>query len=399
MSTAGRLPMTKEKATPQQKLPVPLIGKIKIGEKKGENRPGKAIDYFRATGQFEELFNKTYGDKPNKLTIIFPSTEPEICCAQIEEGRDNSGKLCAIYDGATYRLYDKDISTYKQVTEEEYNKAKERGILVNFGYGLRKRTETVKIPHYKTRLALRFVLLELKGVMGAWELSTMANASSIPGIIEVFDNLVQMAGPAFTKIPFDLTVKFHTSNKPGDTTKFPVLSLLPNMGFENTLKLKDFVNAGEEFNHILNDSILDEQSTLQLTSSEHKQLQESNNTKQLPESNNETKTDEKEFSVEKLVAYFAKKSSEYPGAPDKDKLEEAKRSLNVMCSNDTVKVIKVLDFLTGKTSTSDLNKGEVEIILEFIPLVQDGDIWLPARAEAPLQFQLLIDHIYANTVS
>lgn len=391
---AGRLPLTKVKATPQQRLGFPIIGKIKIGEPKGEKRPGKAIDYFRATGQYQDLFNQTYGEKPSKLTILFPHTNPELCCAQVEEGRDNSGKLCAYFNGAEYKLYDNKTATYKIVSEDEYNKAKERGILVDFGYGNNKRTDTVKIPHYKTRLMLRFILIDLKGVVGAWELSTGANASSIPAMIEIFDNMVNTAGDAFTKVPFDLSVQFHTSNKPGDTTKFPVLNLLANIGYENTLKLKEFSQAGQEFNRILNDSILDEQSNLQLTSGEHKQLPASNEVTVVED---DTKTEE--FSVERLVSYFKDKSKSHPEKPINENLEKVKIALNTMCLGDTVKVIKVLDFLTGKTSTSDLNKGEVIAFWQFIPVVQDGDVWFPARDDAPEQFEILIDYIYANTVN
>jgi hypothetical protein len=39
-------------------------------------------------------------------------------------------------------------------------------------------------------------------------------------------------------VVFDLSVVMHRSNKPGDSSRYPVVSLVPNESRENLLKVK-----------------------------------------------------------------------------------------------------------------------------------------------------------------
>ena len=102
-------------------------------------------------------------------------------------------------------------------------------------------------------LTLRFFIVEMKGIMGVWELSTKAVASSIQNIVTNFDEMVRMAGDNINIVPFNLSVKFHISNKPGSESKYPVLSLVPDVSYESGLKLKEFKDAPLELSELLSD--------------------------------------------------------------------------------------------------------------------------------------------------
>jgi len=63
-------------------LSFPEIGQIRKGAKKGDNRPGADLTYFRVEfGDKEqataENFRKVYGDQPNAIRIILPFNETE----------------------------------------------------------------------------------------------------------------------------------------------------------------------------------------------------------------------------------------------------------------------------------------------------------------------------------
>jgi hypothetical protein len=94
-------------------LAFPEIGQIRKGAKKGENRPGADLTYFRV--EFDEQepkaaegFRKVYGDKPAYIRIIFPFNEIERMWDAWYEAY-TAGRMIARSDGEfiTYMLDDK----------------------------------------------------------------------------------------------------------------------------------------------------------------------------------------------------------------------------------------------------------------------------------------------------
>jgi hypothetical protein len=198
---------------PQQRIKLPEVGKIKVGEKhEGENFP-RSLDYFRPTGDYAPLFWEAYGEKPNLL--VFPSNDAHECCYERFELRDGA-KRYAEGDGETFEAWSDKEKAYVTVTKTEYPNIME--MLAN-----KAKSE------WKPRLTLRFMLLKLRHVMGVWSLSSHGEASSIPEIISTWDMVQEKAGRV-AGIPFDLSVSKVTSQKPGSKSSYPVIKLVPNLG-------------------------------------------------------------------------------------------------------------------------------------------------------------------------
>ena len=82
-----------------------------------------------------------------------------------------------------------------------------------------------------------FIVPLVRGVAGVWQFATKGTASTIPQIRETFDGMLLERG--FCKgIIFDLNVQFATTQKPGDRSRFPVVSLVPNESADNVLKVR-----------------------------------------------------------------------------------------------------------------------------------------------------------------
>jgi len=93
-------------------------------------------------------------------------------------------------------------------------------------------------------LTLRFIVPELKGLLGVWEFSTKGKKSSIEHIRNTYDTIKEQAGTV-VNLPFDLVVEKVKSQKPGDTKVFPVVNLIPHITHENMLKIKHFTETNE----------------------------------------------------------------------------------------------------------------------------------------------------------
>ena len=76
-------------------------------------------------------------------------------------------------------------------------------------------------------LTLRFIVPAVRGIVGVWQFSTKGKASSIRNIRESFDGVQMMRGTV-TQTVFDLSVQFAKSNKPGVSSRYPVVSLVAN---------------------------------------------------------------------------------------------------------------------------------------------------------------------------
>lgn len=217
----------------QSRLALPRVGFIKIGFKK-QGRDGReypqSVDYFIPAGKYAPLFTKAYGDKPQTIQIVFPSDDPAQVCNERYEYRDDDGRLLAYGDGELFKAWngkeyqDLSISEYPNLMasiERRYpNKQYERT-----GEG------------WSVILTLNFIIPCVQGIAGVWQFSTKGTASTIPQIRDVFDAVLE--SKQFVKgIIFDLTVQFAKSQKPGDKSRYPVVSLIPNECEENVNKVK-----------------------------------------------------------------------------------------------------------------------------------------------------------------
>lgn len=209
----GRLiPELKQKLAKDRNFAV--IGKIKIGDRGGNNNAPQSLDYFRATGTYADLFDKAIG-KTNKLQIVFPSNNASEVCKETLQFRDKSGNLVCEGDGENWKIWDYNKEKYVNTKDSLEN------IMKDFG-----------TPTYV--LKLTFIILQLKTIFGVWELETKGRESSIPNILNVFDVVVEKAGIHFTNIPFELIVTKHTTNSPYKfKRKYPVLQLICNLSNEN----------------------------------------------------------------------------------------------------------------------------------------------------------------------
>lgn len=183
---------------------LPRAGILHIGRKDG-NVP-VSTDYFVPSGKYAPLFSGEFGAKPQSITIVFPSDEN--VCEERLECRDDQGRLVAHGDGKTFQVWN--------------GKA----------YEVREKSNELRgMGKWKHIVTLRFLIPRISQVLGYWQLTTGGKESSIPNLIGTFDRVREIAGTV-TRIPFDLNVEFATSQKPGSKSRYPVLSLVPNLGQE-----------------------------------------------------------------------------------------------------------------------------------------------------------------------
>ena len=217
---AGRILNNKE----QKRLPFPIVGKIKCGEKNERGLP-RSVDYFIPDGNYAPLFTQAYGEKPNCIQIVFPSDDAELVCREEYVLRDNAGKLVATGDGETFKTWSEKAKKYIVVTTTEQP-------------DLMQMLEKHYKQEWKITLTLVFILPLVRGVMGCWQFQTKGSASTIPQVRDAFDAMLEQNGKAAGVI-FDLSVKIHKSNKPSDTSRYPVVSLVPNESQENLMKVRE----------------------------------------------------------------------------------------------------------------------------------------------------------------
>jgi hypothetical protein len=214
---------------PAQNTRLPLIGKIRCGEKH-TNSAGKqfpvSLDYFIATGTYASKFDEVY-IKPERIPIVFISDDDFQSCYEEWDGRDKEGRRAGFGDGETYWLWN--------YGKGEYTETKDRDAVLAFS-----KQHTVK---WRQVLTINFVIPAIKGVFGVWQLQTGGDKSSINAIRGTFDEMKELAGTV-VNIPFDLCVKRVTSNKPESKSVYPVVSLVPNISAENMETLRAFFEAG-----------------------------------------------------------------------------------------------------------------------------------------------------------
>lgn len=224
---AGRI--LKKAGAETTKLSLPRVGTIKIGYKDERGFP-RSVDYFIPTGKYSSLFTKAYGDKPQTIQIVFPDDDPAKVCNERYEYRDDEGRLLATGDGETFQIWNG--KEYQEVSIEQSP---------NLMKSVEKRHPNKLYQKtgdgWQIILTLNFIIPCVRGIAGVWQFSTKGTASTIPNVRNVFDAMLEMKG--YCKgIIFDLSVQYAKSQKPGDKSRYPVVSLVPNESEENLRTIK-----------------------------------------------------------------------------------------------------------------------------------------------------------------
>lgn len=224
---AGRI--IKKASVEISKLALPRVGMIKIGFKDERGFP-RSVDYFIPTGKYASLFTKAYGEKPQTIQVVFPDDDPAKVCNERYEYRDDEGRLLATGDGENFQIWNG--KEYQEVsTEQSPNLMK--SVEKRHPNKLYQKTG----DGWQIILTLNFIIPCVRGIAGVWQFSTKGNASTIPNVRNVFDAMLEMKG--YCKgIIFDMSVQYAKSQKPGDKSRYPVVSLVPNESEENIRTIK-----------------------------------------------------------------------------------------------------------------------------------------------------------------
>lgn len=204
-------------------LELPEVGRLHIGMKT-VNKFGKeiptSVDYFIPAGKYAELFTRALGEKPQTITIIFPDDDAEKVCNERYVYRDDKGALVARGDGTTFEIWDG--KKYAPYSVENIPDIMEQVAKRN-----PKKTQNENYDGWDIELTLRFIIYAVRDVVGVWQFSTKGQASSIKNIRNSFDGVKAMRGTV-RNTAFDLSVAFAKSNKPGQNSRYPVVSLVAN---------------------------------------------------------------------------------------------------------------------------------------------------------------------------
>lgn len=205
---------------------LPEIGKIKIGEKKTNANNVEyptSLDYFRATGNFANQFTAVYGAKPTKLNIVFISDDlAEVCNERYESWV--KGKRFGWGDGKDFWVWDSNTKSYQSVPAD---------------------SAQVKALKWEMMLTLRFVLLEMRGIIGYWSFTTKALKTTIPSVVKSFDYVRERAGTIIA-FPFTLTVEKRKGFSPEEPKNYPVVSLVGNFSQESIDQVREYLNQGNK---------------------------------------------------------------------------------------------------------------------------------------------------------
>ena len=211
------------------KLVLPRVGTIKIGYKDERGFP-RSVDYFIPTGKYASLFTKAYGEKPQTIQLVFPDDDPAKVCNERYEYRDDEGRLLATGDGENFQIWNG--KEYQEVSIEQSPNLM-RSVEKRHPNKLYQKTG----DGWQIILTLNFIIPYVRGIAGVWQFSTKGTASTIPNVRNVFDAMLEMKG--YCKgIIFDLSVQYAKSQKPGDKSRYPVVSLVPNESEENIRTIK-----------------------------------------------------------------------------------------------------------------------------------------------------------------
>lgn len=204
---------------------LPLIGRVKIGMKHPDKNYPMSLDYFRATGNFANEFHMANGDKPTKLPVCFISDNLEEVCNERYESWVG-GKRWGFGDGTNFTVWNKEAGAgkgaYEQATAD---------------------SPLVKGLKWDLMLTLRFVMLNMPGILGYWEFTTKAKQTTIPSVVKAFDYVRERANTVIA-FPFSLLVEKKTGYNPGEARNYPVVTLVPNFSQESIELVSNYLEAG-----------------------------------------------------------------------------------------------------------------------------------------------------------
>lgn len=178
------------------------------------------------------------------MPILFLSDNVSECCNERYELRSGA-KLLASGDGTTFKVWSTEKEDYIEMSTAQHPT-------------LMASLATKANAEWYSILTLRFLILPLKTVMGVWSFSTKGEASSIPAIVSAFDQVKSMARTV-VGVPFDLTVEMVKSQKPGSTSKFPVVKLVPNMGVEHLQMIGELKEQGRTLHKVLTADLIEKE--------------------------------------------------------------------------------------------------------------------------------------------
>lgn len=217
-----------------RRVVLPRVGFVKVGLKEigrnGKEYP-RSVDYFIPTGKYAGLFTQAYGERPQTIQIVFPDDDPAKVCNEMYEYRDDAGRLIAYGDGETFNVWDG--RQYCQYSTKEHP-----NIMAGVASKHQNRLVRSGGDGWVVTLTMTFIIPMVRGIAGVWQFVTKGSASTIPNIRDTFDAMLQERG--FVKgIIWDMSVRFAVSQKPGNRSCYPVVTIVPNESEGNLRKIKD----------------------------------------------------------------------------------------------------------------------------------------------------------------
>lgn len=181
---------------------ITMAGHLKIGQlvanDKGTKYP-QGLDYF-IVDNAQELFAKTYGEKPTEVDIIFFDDDLVKSCFERYDYYD--GKMMIAY-GNNEEVWVRDPNN-NGWNRRLYSEAPVKGVSVNDDtiFAMRTGKEAIVKHHV---LTMRFLMYKVNA-FGYWELTTKGSESSIPELLSVIDGVRETA-KRLTFLPFKLKVE------------------------------------------------------------------------------------------------------------------------------------------------------------------------------------------------
>lgn len=219
--TKGRIVSDKVQRTG---MPIPEIGRIKIGEKilsRNNKEIPSSLDYFRATGPFATQFHEQFGAKPTKILIVFISDNFSDSCNE-EYACWENGKRYGWGDGEIMNVYDPSIKDYRTVSKDD---------------------PLLKGKKWDIMLTLRFVIPEMRGILGHWVFTTKGAKTTIPSIVKAFDFVKERVGTV-VGVPFELSVERAKGYNPGEARQYSRVKLVPVISEQYMTKVKEMLKSG-----------------------------------------------------------------------------------------------------------------------------------------------------------
>jgi len=272
----GRLKKFGEDKTSTDVLRLPEIGKIKVGKIQTYDDPNKkdhpiSLDYFRATGNYAEMFHANIGKEPKILRIMFISDDPNTSCREFMELRNHQGKVFASGDGEVFQAYDLQEKKMIEKRVEEMTEAAQGKLMDKILADCLSMASTEKQKsqiEWKHKAALRFIIMAPEQnsrkwaipVTGHWHFETKGKKSSIRELIGTFDTIQSGAGGSILNIVFQLRVQMHVSDTM-DKRRYPVVTMVAEIPPEAIAALgekREKLKQLGPLSHITEEMIFDE---------------------------------------------------------------------------------------------------------------------------------------------